>query len=328
MVQHKRRLRILVSPVGGQAMYGILHYLKENGFEIFGIDCQEDIAGKFFVDFFKKVPKIDDDRYKSSVLDLICDNEIDIFMSWLDNEILFWNTEFYKNGIPEEIVNIFTFNFREDLLDFCDKYAFSTILNRNNLPTPITVSLKDFIDKRGYNIPFPFIIKPRLGSGSRMVNVIRDKLDFECIMNFLDKEGFKKEDFIIQELIEGSEYTVDFFSNMGELVNICVRKRLKHKGISIAGEVVYKEKIEELVGKFCSIFKIDGLNNIQIIESETSLYITDFNPRPSGTIILSIKAGIDLINNLIEKWKGEKITKYGKPKKLKMFRYYAEFYHE
>jgi hypothetical protein len=44
--------------------------------------------------------------------------------------------------------------------------------------------------------------------------------------------------------------------------------------------------------------------------------------------MLSINAGVDLLNNLIEQRQGKKITEYGQPRRLKMIRYLTELYYE
>ena len=320
-------MNILISPVGGQAIYGIVNYFKNKGFKVFGIDRNPEAIGKYFVDKFFKIPDVGTKGYVDSILKIISEDKIDFFISWLDPEIIFWNEKFYASEIPPDLTKIFAFNFSKNLLELCDKFKFNSLLKSKGFNSPETFLLSDIQIDNEKKLDFPALIKPRLGSGTKNTYLIENKEDFKYFHLLIsNKLGANK--FIIQKFIEGFEYTIDFFSENGKLKNLVVRKRLEHKGVSLRGEVVYNKQIEVLTNKFCLAFKINGLNNYQVIEHGNELFIIDYNPRPSGTIMLSINAGVDLLNNLIEQRQGKKITEYGQPRRLKMIRYLTELYYE
>jgi carbamoyl-phosphate synthase large subunit len=174
---------------------------------------------------------------------------------------------------------------------------------------------------------FPVIFKPRTGTGSRDIHIIHNSDEYDYWSRVIHIDS-KNESFIVQEFIKGNEYTVDFFADRGELINHVIRTRAKANGVSLEGAVVKDGDITDIVKRFCQHFNIDGLNNIQLIEDiEEHYFITDFNPRPSGTIMLSINAGVDFFNNLIEKHEGRELTRYPQAKPLKMIRYLKEFYY-
>ena len=318
---------VLLSPVGGQAMYGIAKYFVKNGVKVIGIDRNPEAVGKYFVDTFFAVPDVSDKGYMDYVLKIIIKNKVNIFISWLDPEIIFWNGKFNANQIPSNLIDIYAFNFRSDIMNFYDKLKFYSILAASGFCFPKTSVLSEYY-KDIANISFPVVIKPRIGTGARNVYIIDKPQSLKYHLSVVQDRRENIENFLIQEYIPGFEYTVDFFAVEGSLINLVNRKRIEHRGVSLKGEIVYNDDIERTINRFASQFKIDGLNNIQVIESERGIFITDFNPRPSGTIMLSINAGVDFLTNLLEQRCGKEITQYGRPKRLKMIRYLAELYYE
>lgn len=315
---------ILLSPVGGRAISGIIEYFKNKNYTIIGIDSDSDAIGRHFVDLFFEVPHVGTPLYKERVIDIIKSNKIDVFISWLDPEIVFWNDQYYHNGIPEEFLSIFTINYRRDINNFFDKYLFSCLVEKQGFVIPNTLlAMEDISDDR-----YPIIIKPRLGFGSKGVRVVKSKRDYESFLLEITKNNSLLNGYISQHYIKGQEYTVDFFSESGEIINYVVRKRNEHQGVSLKGEIVENYNLEKIIRAFSKKNNINGLNNIQFIQNEGSYYLTDFNMRPSGTIMFSVTSGVDMFENIFEKIRGDPLTHYGKPKKIKMIRYLKEHYYE
>lgn len=314
---------ILLSPVGGQAMGGIIRYFKDKKKFIIGLDNNPHAIGRFFVDTFYQVPKVDDSEYRDKILDIIRNTRDLFFISWLDPEINFWNIQYQAGAIPKELVSSFGFNFRKDFSTFYDKYYLSQLIDSQGLATPKTSLVRDY----DVDTSYPRILKPRIGFGSRGIVKINSEGELNSLIHSLTRSGSIGE-YIIQEFISGEEFTVDFFAQSGNLENCVIRERIEHRGVSLRGEIVFKPEIEDIVERFCKLNKIDGINNLQVIQREQTFYITDFNMRPSGTIMLSIMAGVDLLENVMEKRMGKTITHFGKPKKIKMIRYLSEYYYE
>lgn len=312
-------MNVLLSPVGGQAMHGIIEYFRERGIVI-GVDSNPEATGRHFADEFYCVPRVEDPRYPEALLDVIRKEQVDVFISWLDPEILFWNERARRGELPAEMSRAHTFNLRPDLAQFHDKLECARMLKREGFLVPGTVA-----PACGSPVPeLPCILKPRVSTGSRDVIKIEDEVAWEFHTMRLAQEGR----FIAQEFIDGPEFTVDFFADKGAPVNAVVRQRLEHQGISLRGEVVRLPALVDIVEKIVFRFLIDGLNNMQFIERDGDYYAIDFNPRPSGTIMLSVRAGVDLLNNLIERKQGKPLTRYGEPRPFKMARYLAEHYYE
>lgn len=318
---------ILISPAGGQAIHGIVDYFRGKGYTVIGIDRNPEAIGKFFVDRFIEVPGVLEGHYMDKILEIISEYKVSIFVSWLDPEVIFWNEKFFTLEIPSELAGVFAFNFRRDINEFFDKFSFYYLLQNSGFTYPKTFLLEGNENEILNNINLPVVVKPRIGFGARDTFIFDNAEDLKHKLRIFPKfRGIGK--FLIQEYIAGDEYTVDFFAEKGNLVNVAVRKRIEHRGVSLRGEIACNESIEALVSKFCSEFNIDGLNNIQVIQADDKFHIIDFNPRPSGTIMLSVNAGVDFMNNLTERMAKKEITRYGKPRRLKMIRYLCEHYYE
>lgn len=311
---------VLLSPIGGQAMHGIIEYFKERGDCVIGIDANPEAIGRHFVDRFYVVPRVQDPHYTEAVLDVVRKERVDTLISWLDPETLFWNEQSTRKGLPAEMARVHTFNLRPDLAQLYDKLECARMLGQNCFRVPGTGA-----PAFGAPMPeLPCILKPRVSTGSRDVIKIEDEVAWDFHTMRLAQKGR----FVAQEFILGPEYTVDFFADKGALVNVVVRQRLKHQGVSLRGEVVESPALLAIVERIVLRFAIDGLNNIQFIENGGSYYAIDFNPRPSGTIMLSVRAGVDLLNNLIERKEGKPLTVYGGPRKVNMVRYLKEHYYD
>ncbi len=322
----KAARRVLISPAGGQAIHGIAQYFRDRSMIVTGIDGNREAIGRFFTDKFICVPAVSSPSYADVVLGIIADSHIDLFISWLDPEIIFWNEMFRTSRLPVGMEGVFTLNFRPDIMDFYDKFLFCGLLESHGFTRPRTFLLSD--NENTGALRLPVIVKPRVGYGSKDTHMATSREALACIVGLLSSRRADMSAFLVQECISGTEYTVDFFAERGAVINMAIRKRTEHRGVSLKGETVIDDVIEECIMRFSKAFMVDGLNNIQVIRGADGLYIIDYNPRPSGTIMLSVHAGVDLLNNLVERAGGAECTRYGKPRKLKMVRYLSERYYE
>lgn len=105
-----------------------------------------------------------------------------------------------------------------------DKHSMAAFLERSGIPTPRTVMLDEF-KRHPAAVRWPVIAKPAGGSSS--VGIIKPKRAEEL-------REFSAEDYIVQELWEGTEYTVNiFFDAAGRLRCAIPHERIETR----AGEV-------------------------------------------------------------------------------------------
>ncbi|MDW8348084.1 MAG: ATP-grasp domain-containing protein [Bacteroidia bacterium] len=316
-------MKILISPAGGRAVASIVDYFSKRCYLTIGIDSSKNATGAALFDKFFVVPKVGEPDYEEYVGSIIVKEDVDFYISWLDPEILFWNERFFSQGLKWR--TIFLMNFRIDLRALQDKHLLYNKLKTLELELPKTSKLTNYMHYQD-SVYYPIVIKPRLSHGGKGLIIVENYQDISCVVERLKRKKIELDNFIIQEYIQGDEYSVDFFAIKGKVLNMVVRRRIAHDGVSTIGEVVESSILENLVSIIASKLALEGLYNIQFILRNDTFYPTDLNCRPSGTIILSIMSGVDLLQNFIE-WKtGKQITIFGKPRHLKMYRVYKEIF--
>jgi carbamoyl-phosphate synthase large subunit len=199
-----------------------------------------------------------------------------------------------------------------DLVSICeDKY--STIGKLS-----VHVDTPELFFPDNDDIKFPLIVKPRVGSGSRGVVKV-------CNVAELEREN--KEDSIIQEYLDGPEYTCSVFVDKhGEVIGTFQLKRELNNGTTYKGRVVFERDIHKLLVKIGKVLKPLGMLNVQLRKTDRGPIPFEINCRCSGTTAIRAHFGYNepelLIRNYVlgENLKTPEI-KYGKA-----FRYWNETY--
>lgn len=85
----------------------------------------------------------------------------------------------------------------------------------NEDPSPKSILVNNIDDVNKLDIKYPIIIKPLDRSGSRGITKLESKEGLEEAINKAKQEGFKKE-VLIEEFVEGEEYSVECISYEGK----------------------------------------------------------------------------------------------------------------
>lgn len=199
-------------------------------------------------------------------------------------------------NVDEEILNIVNSKTKIKNLylppySFCklslNKLNFFDYLKKKNIENLDTLCLKNF---KKFKQNKQYIIKPIYGRGSRFVEKIKSHKDLKNFLTFYKK---KKDDFIIQNFINGVEYTV-FVHYIKKNITIIPVRVFQKKGITIKAEIEKNLKIENFIKKkLIKIFNVKNCFNIQLILKKGNIHIIEINPRLSTTFALIIKAGYD-----------------------------------
>lgn len=297
-------MRIMREAVGVITSNYLNNAIKDSKNICIGIDCNPDTVGRILCDEFYVVPQVTDlDKYALFMRDFLKEKKIDFIIPTLDDSMLMWSKNlhvFENNGTyiaisPEETIEIFS-----------DKWKTYQFFVANGIPTPKT-SLK-----QEYGL-----IKPRNGRGSKGIFVTDDVVNMEGNIS--------------QEIIEGTEYTIDVLCDMsGVPIYIVPRCRLGvQDGKSTGGIVVQNNQIEHWVRLICSKVLFKGPINIQcfITEDDKILFI-EVNTRLGGGTALAFAATENWIPLMIDMFcqKKNPVTAQSVNYGLRMGRYYVEKY--
>ena len=306
-----KKIKIIRTASGCLSAVGLLKELKKRNVFVVGVDCDPLSAGFYFSDKSYVVPKGGDPDFLSKFLK-VCDIEKpDAIISGPEEEIIVLakNKDLFKKR------NILLLCPDYESVKICfDKISTHIFFKKENIPVP------EMYDKK--NDKFPAVIKPRFGRGGRGVFIVNNAKELEFYAT-------KEKDFMLQEFIDGTEYTVDIFSDTnGNALSVVPRIRLKtESGISVKSKTIYDKEIIELSKKISEKLKLIGPSCIQCIKNKDGIKFIEINPRFGGGSILSLKADASIIPNFIKIVSGKNPTESkGFKKNLTMLRYFSEYY--
>lgn len=151
------------------------------------------------------------------------------------------------------------------------------------------------------DIGFPLIAKPRLGSASKGIIVIRNRAELERLSD--------SENYLLQEYIEDrTEYTVDcYVSQSMETLAIVPRIRLEVLG----GEAVKTVTVDdptviEVSRVVIERLQLRGAVTLQFLHDRKDgrLMLMEINPRLGGGCVCAVHAGADIPMLIVKEWAG------------------------
>ncbi len=262
--------KILISGANGVIMKSLISELRKN-FYIIGIDMHSDGDARKYCDEFYSSPLGNSEKFISFIVKL--STKVKFIFLFVDEEILNLNSN------RKKIKNI------EDKLILSESKTLNICLNKKKF--------SNFFKSKKVNVPSSkfsnsMVAKPIYGRGGAGIIKIKNKKDFHFFQ--------KKKNYIVQKLINGKEYTIDcLFDSKGKLIFDLPRERIQTKGVSIVGKIVRDKAISNFLrNKIAKYLNFYGPINVQIIrDTRNKIWLIEINPRLSGSIEFSIKAGFN-----------------------------------
>lgn len=142
---------------------------------------------------------------------------------------------------------------------------------------------------------FPLFVKPRVGRGGVGAFPIRNQRELDFFVDYV-------EDAIVQEYLDGPEFTLDMLCSFnGEPLAIVPRERVVIRaGVIDRGRTVRHDALLELARRCADVLPFAGAVNIQCRIVRGVPIVFEINPRFSGGIGLTIAAGVDVPRLLLE----------------------------
>jgi carbamoyl-phosphate synthase large subunit len=167
-----------------------------------------------------------------------------------------------------------------------DKWLTYRFFSDRGIPTPKTWLPED-LPSAG-ELHFPLFLKPRMGRGSVNTYPLRKEKELRFFVEYV-------KDAIVQEFLEGPEYTLDTFVDFsGTVISVVPRRRLwVRSGVMDKGRTERKEELLSLGARVARELACIGPVNIQVKYHQDKPYVFEVNPRFSGGISLTMHAGAD-----------------------------------
>lgn len=287
------------------------------------LDSDGFVAGRYLADSFRVTPQSRDPEYVSRVLDICREERVELFLPIVDYG--FTALSAAKQSFADAGVHLMIAE--PGSIAICsDKYETFRFFKSIGAPTPDTYTAHD-----GESCPFPAVVKPRMGG--------RAALDVHLVLD-LEQLRFTtrmSDNYIVQSLIEGQEFTADCLSSLdgAEFIDAVVRTRLEVKGgLSVKAGILDKERaarVKSHIERIATTLKLPGVYNIQgFVDRNDEISFIEINPRFAGTHALTIQAGMNSVESVLDMLHGASPSEVkGRIEikhSLKMVRYWTELF--
>ncbi len=286
-------INVLVTAVGGDIGRKICFIIKEvyPQFTIIGTDSRVIKDSSNYVDKFIKISNASQRGYIAQLNKIIEDNKITFVYPNNEDEIkkiIDKSSKLKSHIFAHTGKKVFDLSY--------DKFVTAKKLESINISVPWTMKSYNSIPNN-----FPCILKKRVGSGSKDVEIIKNMNDA--------KKQIGKKNFIFQELLKpkSKEITCAVYRDKrGRTYSLIMLRRLK-KGYTKYIKIIENKQISDLCRKIAVEFKLTGSMNIQLILTKTGPRIFEINPRYSSTVLMRHMLGFsDLVWSINERL-GKKI---------------------
>ena len=270
--------------------------MRNGGGNVFAADIDTRKIALYFADKHFIVPSSNDKSFIPELINLCQQENIRLIVPTRDGElkILSENIKLFENNNIKVMVS------EPETIETCqDKYKFYKYCTEHNFKT-IETYLKDDISE----IQFPVFIKPRKGSGSQTNFTAPSEKKLKQFLLLYDEI-----EFVVQPLIEETEYTVDLFSDFnGKVISIIPRQRVEVcNGESTIGKVENNQSIIKKTSELAKSLHLIGHNTLQCFYNNDTEQVSfiEVNPRFGGGADLGFSAGRTTPDYLIQLMNGK-----------------------
>lgn len=243
------------------------------------------------------VSRILDDNYIPEIVDICKKEDIHLIVPTID-------TELYKLAEAREYIESNTsakvLVSDMSVVKICrDKYNTQAFFEENGFNMPRLID-EEVIKNKDYK--FPLFIKPLNGSSSINTFKVNNEKELEFFLEYVPEP-------IVQDFMEGEEYTIDVFVDFEHNpITIVPRQRLATRGGEVLKGLVKKDReIIETIKNVIKVLKPIGHITLQCMKTNEVIKFIEINPRFGGGAPISIKAGANSPMNLYRLLLGEKL---------------------
>ena len=248
--------------------------------KVFAADADPSAHAQLVADGFIPLPRTDPSNL-AAITDLLTSHHIATVIPTRDGELMFWaeHREHFAGAGIDVVVSP-----PETIATTLDKRAFSDHGRRHGLPI---VPVRDQVDP---DDPGPFVVKERLGAGSRSIGLDLNGADALAHARLL-------EDPIIQPHVSGLESSADaWFDRDGNLKGMVLRRRAQVvNGESVVTTTFRDDALATTLREVTATLRFRGPVVIQVIvDAHGAAHVIEINSRFGGASTTSIAAGLDL----------------------------------
>lgn len=309
-------MNILVTSIGSFSADCVIKTLRAHGHSVIGCDIYPSnwhATSKDCNNVYLAPLAINENEYVSFLLDISMKEDIDCILPLTDVEIDVLNRN--RNAFADSDTSLFiqspkcldvARNKYTMYLEFCDDKKVNVPYSVNSL-----TATEDF--------HMPAIAKPINGRNSEGLKHLTSKEELSTFIN--------KPNYLIQQMIPGPIYTVDYVrDNYNNDFAVAREELLRTKnGAGLTVRIVANDLLTRTTSHIGFHLDIIGCVNMEFIYNDNKFYLIDINPRFSAGVAFSKLAGYDMVTSHLNSFTGKKICPHIKIEEHILYkRYYEE----
>lgn len=293
--------RVLTTAAGSDIGIGAIQSLEQAGHNVVAVDMDPYSAGLYIADDSATVPPATHDNWPEAMSAIVEQHNVDVVIPLVDPEL----SELSRlREVLSDTVPILTPRLQL-VSSLQDKFEAYKILSEEGLPVPETCLASDAAHLSPSD--FPRFVKPRVAHGSRGTYLAHSMKDVE---DFVENHQYSMDDMLIQQYIEGTEYTSNVtVTQENKLLSIVTKEVPIKRGNTVWGVTRNSPPIENsCTDVYESLDPAGPLNVQQILAEDGTPYILEINPRFSGSSCLTVEAGVNEFDLLVRSASGEEVV--------------------
>ncbi len=314
---------VLLTCVGGEFGPYMVNAIKNGAHKarVVGIDHNPLAVGRPFCDAFETAPNGDDPAYPEFISKLVKAHGVDLIIPTSDEEAL------ALSRLKETLhgVTIATVD-TELLTQLSNKTSTYRLLAEHGLPCPDWEEVNDWNSLlQSANVFLRkhrrIVVKPAVSRGGRDVFHLQHE---ECETTMQAKELYlsmatfqadykteieKHYPLVVMEELDGPVHDLDMLAWEGKPLAIVARKRLDSNNPNSGHLVLDQPDFVEMGKQLIKRFNLSWLYDCDFMfDKKGQPKIIEINPRQSGSVSISIAAGIPLLDHVISLAKRESVA--------------------
>jgi carbamoyl-phosphate synthase large subunit len=317
------RVTALVTCAGSMPAIAIINALKrqdEIPVRVVAVDMNPLSAGFHLSDASSVVPATSEEEYLPRVLEVCRREGVDIVFPVIDEEQLGFAE--HRSTFGEHGIRIIV-NDPAAIRIARDKYMTHQWCRKHDVLAPAAF-LPGQVPESWLG-HFPLIVKPRSGQATRGVFKVGNRRELDFFVGYVPNA-------MVQEFIDGQEYTVDVLTNLrGEVISVVPKARIETKaGMQVKGRTVRDPRLMDYGKVLSETLGLAPRCNIQCIVANQRTYLIEINPKFPASLPFTVAAGVNSPLLLVKMHLGDEVPPMiGRFRDgLMMLRYWQEIFVE
>lgn len=258
-------------------------------------DCSETAPALYLADKKVILPRISEGHYIDEIIGLCKEENVRLLIPTIDTDLLLLSKE--RERIESESGALVMLS-NPEMISICrDKIKTQGFLEENEFKVPKMYTDDELSSE---DLRFPLFIKPKSGSSSVDAFKVNSAEELTTYMALVKEP-------IVQDFMEGEEFTVDVFLDFfGKLITVVPRLRMATRSGEISkGKIIKDQEIIKDIKRLVEILKPIGHITVQVMKTVRGIEYIEINPRFGGGAPMSIQSGADSCENLYRLLRGE-----------------------